>query len=285
MTLERYMANRRYWEVVLWSALLAIGALSNIGVVWLDQGRVGSGVQTWELVVWEASSHLAIGLLIPLILWFDRLFPIGVETWRRSLLAHSLFTVVFSLLHVTAMYWARVGAYVLVGNNKGYQWRGWDWWVQFGYEYLKDFRTYFMFIAMIYLYRFILRRLQGEAEFLSEGREESEPVAVVDRFLIKKLGREFLIRVEDIDWIQSSGNYVTLHVGTRPYLLRETMAGIGDRLSHQGFQRVHRSAIVNLDRVVEIVPFETGDGEARLRSDAIVPVSRRYRKELRERLA
>ena len=116
-------------------------------------------------------------------------------------------------------------------------------------------------------------------------REETEPVPVVDRFLIKKLGREFLIRVEDIDWIQSSGNYVTLHVGTRPYLLRETMAGIGDRLSQQGFQRVHRSAIVNLDRVVEIVPFETGDGEARLRSDAIVPVSRRYRKELRERLA
>lgn len=52
----------------------------------------------------------------------------------------------------------------------------------------------------------------------------------------------------------------------------------------QGFQRVHRSAVVNLDRVAEIVPFESGDGEARLGSDARVPVSRRYRKELRERL-
>ena len=285
MTLDRYMANRRYWEVGLWSAFLAIGALSNLGVIWLDQGRGGTNVQMWEPVVWETTSHLMLGLLIPLILRFDHWFPIGVETWRRSMLAHSLFTVVFSLLHVTMMYWARVGTYVLIGNNTGYQWRGWDWWVQFGYEYLKDFRAYFMFIAMIYLYRFILRRLQGEAEFLSEGREETEPVAIADRFLIKKLGREFLIRVEDIDWIQSSGNYVTLHVGTRPYLLRETMAGIGERLAQQGFQRVHRSAIVNLDRIVEIVPFETGDGEARLRSDEIVPVSRRYRKELRERLA
>ena len=279
------MARRRSWEVGLWSAFLAIGVFSNIGVVWLDLGRADIGINSWEPVVWEITSHVVIGLLIPLILWFDRQFPIGVETWRRSMLAHSFFTVVFSLAHVTMMYWARVVAYIVIGNNSGYEWRGWDWWVQFGYEYLKDFRSYFMFLAIIYLYRFILRRLQGEAEFISEGKEEAEPVAVTDRFLIKKLGREFLVRVEDIDWIQSSGNYVTLHVGKRPYPLRETMAGIGDRLAHQGFQRVHRSAIVNLDRIVEIVPFETGDGEARLMSDTIVPVSRRYRKELRERLA
>ena len=285
MTLERYLANRRYWEVALWFVFLSIGVLSNIGVVWMDHGRIESDVQAWEPVVWETTSHIAIGMLIPLILWFDRLFPIGVETWRRGLLAHSLFTVVFSLMHVTLMYWARVAAYVALGDNSGYRWRGWEWWVQFGYEYLKDFRAYFMFLAIIYLYRFVLRRLQGEAEFLSEGREEAEPVAVTDRFLIKKLGREFLVRVQDIDWIQSSGNYVNLCVGTRVYPLRETMAGISDRLAQQGFQRVHRSAIVNLDRVVEIVPFETGEGEARLASDVRVPVSRRNRTELRNKLA
>jgi len=284
MTLERYLANRRYWEVALWSVFLSIGVLSNIGVVWMDQGRIESDVQAWEPVVWEITSHIAIGMLIPLILWFDRLFPIGVETWRRSMLAHSLFTFVFSLMHVTLMYWARVAAYVALSDSSGYQWRGWEWWVQFGYEYLKDFRVYFMFLAIIYLYRFVLRRLQGEAEFLSEGREEAEPIAVTDRFLIKKLGREFLVRVQDIDWIQSSGNYVNLCVGTRVYPLRETMAGISDRLAQQGFQRVHRSAIVNLDRVVEIVPFDTGEGEARLASDVRVPVSRRYRKELRDKL-
>jgi len=48
---------------------------------------------------------------------------------------------------------------------------------------------------------------------------------------------------------------------------------------------VHRSAIVNLDRVAEIKPFDSGDGEARLNNDALVPVSRRYKKELRERLS
>jgi DNA-binding LytR/AlgR family response regulator len=102
--------------------------------------------------------------------------------------------------------------------------------------------------------------------------------------LIKKLGREFLVRVDDIDWIEASGNYVNLHVGSQVYPLRETMTGITERMQPQGFQRVHRSAVVNLDRVAEIVPFESGDGEARLASGARVPVSRRYRKELRERI-
>jgi len=63
------------------------------------------------------------------------------------------------------------------------------------------------------------------------------------------------------------------------------MTRIDERLLPLGFQRVHRSAIVNLDRVAEIVAFDTGDGEARLQTDTRVPVSRRFRQELRERLA
>ncbi len=74
------------------------------------------------------------------------------------------------------------------------------------------------------------------------------------------------------------------HVRGRVYPLRDTMASISERLNPHGFQRVHRSAIVNLDRVAEIVAFDTGDGEARLESDIKVPISRRFKKELRERL-
>ncbi|MCB1641908.1 MAG: LytTR family transcriptional regulator, partial [Xanthomonadales bacterium] len=69
------------------------------------------------------------------------------------------------------------------------------------------------------------------------------------------------------------------------YPLRETMGSIESRLEGRGFARVHRSAIVNLDRVREIVAFDSGDGEARLTTDQRIPVSRRYRKALREQLA
>ena len=63
------------------------------------------------------------------------------------------------------------------------------------------------------------------------------------------------------------------------------MTRIAERLYPEGFQRVHRSAIVNLERIAEIVPYDSGDGEARLSTDAVVPVSRRYKRELRERLS
>lgn len=283
MTIEGYMTVRRYWEVAGWALLLAVGFTANVATTAIDHARFDTGIDVWEIVVWEGTSHVVIGLLIPCLLWFDRRYPLAGDVWRGNLAAHTLFTFAWSLVHVVLMVWARIALYALFVSDRRYEFGAW--WPQFGYEYLKDFRTYFLFLAILYLYRFVLRRLQGEAGYLSEGREETAAVDVADRFLIKKLGREFLVRVEDIDWIEASGNYVNLHVGRRVYPLRETMAGIAGRLTSLGFQRVHRSAIVNLDRVTEIVPYESGDGEARLGTDATVPVSRRFRKELRERLA
>jgi len=66
---------------------------------------------------------------------------------------------------------------------------------------------------------------------LSGDAPNSQPV--IDRFLVKKLGREFLVKVSDIDWVVSAGNYITLHVGETDYLLRETMANVERRLASQ----------------------------------------------------
>ncbi|MBD8528153.1 LytR/AlgR family response regulator transcription factor [Pseudomarimonas arenosa] len=280
MSLQHYLHYRRYYEVALWVLYATVNLMANTQVAWTEVQRIGQGTEWWEVLTWEASSTATILLLLPLLLVFDARFSLERDSWRRHVVAHLVATLPFSLAHVGAMYLIRQAVYLVVGET--YQWQ--NWWQQFGYEFLKDFRTYFGLLAIIYLYRFTLRRLQGEAEFLSEGREEAEPVAVTDRFLVKKLGREFLVRVEDIDWIEASGNYVNLHVGLRAYPLRETMTAIEQRLAGRGFARVHRSAMVNLDRVREIVPFDTGDGEARLISDVRVAVSRRYRKRLREQL-
>ena len=282
MTLDRYLKTRRYWETAGIALLMLASIAANVAVEWIETTHSGADSQLWEVFVWETTSAAVLGLLVPVLLWFDHRFPIRLDTWRRNFVAHAAFTVPWSFVHVAIMYWARVAVYRLVGDNSGYHWP--DWWAQFGYEYLKDFRTYFLFLVLVYLYRFVLRRVQGEAGYLSEGKEDAGTQEITDRLLIKKLGREFLVRVDDIDWIEASGNYVNLYVGSQVYPLRETMTGITERLWPQGFQRVHRSAVVNLDRVAEIVPFESGDGEARLGSDARVPVSRRYRKELRERL-
>lgn len=282
MTLDKYLAKRRYWEVAIFATAVFAFFLTNFGVEVIDGRRLDPQFDYRGPLILEATSHIAMGVAILLLLLFEKRFPFRIATWIRSLAAHAAFSVAFSLVHVTLMYWSRVLVFELIDTQRSYRWS--NWLGEFGYEYLKDFQTYFLVLALVYLYRFVLLRLQGEAGFLSEEKDEQATNGTSDRFLVKKLGREFLVRIDEIDWIESSGNYVNLHVGSRVYPLRETMTRIDERLLPMGFQRVHRSAIVNLDRVAEIVAFDTGDGEAKLNTDATVPVSRRFRQELRERL-
>lgn len=282
MTLERYLRHKRAYEIGLFTLYFVVNFVAQTLVQWFDLEKSGIHLAVWKPVVWEASSHVTLAGLLFLLLWFDKYFPIERGNLRRGLMAHALFTLPWSLLHIAGMELLRALAYLAAGESRQLD----DLSSVFLYEYLKDFRGYAGFVATIYLYRHILLRLQGEAQFLAEGGEDApqSQQPVTDRFLVKKLGREFLVRVEDIDWVEASGNYVNLRVGPRAYPLRETMAGIETRLAGAGFARVHRSAIVNLDKIAEIVPFDTGDGEIRLKSDARVPVSRRFRKELRERI-
>ena len=79
------------------------------------------------------------------------------------------------------------------------------------------------------------------------------------RIAVKTRGRTLLFRVDQIDWIESAGNYVRLHIGPERHLLRATMAGIEGKLQPRRFVRIHRSAIVNLERVRELRPTSHGD--------------------------
>ncbi len=98
---------------------------------------------------------------------------------------------------------------------------------------------------------------------------------------MRKLGKEFLLPAAEIESVQAWGNYVNLRVRGHDYPLRSTMAAIEQRLEAKRFVRVHRSYVVNLDFVVEIEPLDSGDARAKLRDGSHVPVSRRYRDELR----
>jgi DNA-binding LytR/AlgR family response regulator len=264
----------------MWAAFFVVNWGASLWVVWMDLVNLGRDIEFWKPAVWEGSSHLVQFALIPVILAWDSQFPLERGRIKGSLAGHAAFTVPYSLAHVALMVAIRKAAYATQGAH--YEFGPLD--TELLYEYLKDFRAYAGYLTIIYLYRFGLRRLRGEAQFLSQERDQEDPEPVTDRFLVRKLGREFLVKVEDIDWAQASGNYVNLMVGSRVYPLRETMAGLEGKLVPAGFMRVHRSAIVNLDRVAEIVPFDTGDGEARLVSGVKVPVSRRFRKQLRDQL-
>ena len=111
-------------------------------------------------------------------------------------------------------------------------------------------------------------------------REQGMP----DRFIIKSGGRVVFLRVEEIDWMSTVGNYLRLHVGRDSHLMRETMSGMESQLNHERFMRIHRSTIVNLDRVKEVQPWAKGEYVVIMRDGTRLIMSRRYRERLNERL-
>jgi two-component system LytT family response regulator len=89
-----------------------------------------------------------------------------------------------------------------------------------------------------------------------------------------------LVRVEDVDWFEAEGNYVRLHVGTQNHLIRSTLRGMADQLDPGTFIRIHRSTIVNVNRIREIQPWFGGDYIALLHDGRQLRVSRSYRDQL-----
>lgn len=111
-----------------------------------------------------------------------------------------------------------------------------------------------------------------------------EPAQPSDRLVVKSGGRIFFVRTDEIDWVDAAGNYVRLHVKGESYLFRETMAAIEARLDRTRFVRIHRSHIVNSDRIKELQP-ANGDYTVVLRTGVQLPLSRGYRDKLQSRLA
>jgi two-component system LytT family response regulator len=110
-----------------------------------------------------------------------------------------------------------------------------------------------------------------------------EPAPQPDRLVVKSAGRIHFLRIDEIDWIDAAGNYVRLHVKGESHLFRETMNAIEGRLDSSRFVRVHRSHIVNIDRIKELLP---GNGEhiVVLRNGVRLTLSRGYRDKLQQRL-
>jgi two-component system LytT family response regulator len=107
---------------------------------------------------------------------------------------------------------------------------------------------------------------------------------MLDRVAIKAQGRVLLVRTTEIDWIEAAGNYVTLHVGRASHMIRHTMAEMETRLDPALFIRIHRSRIVNVDRIRELQPLDGGESLVILHDGARLPLSRGYRTRLHTRL-
>jgi two-component system LytT family response regulator len=107
--------------------------------------------------------------------------------------------------------------------------------------------------------------------------------AYVRRFLVRTRDRITFVKSEDIDWIEAADYYISLHAGGKSHLVRQTMAEVEKQLDPARFVRVHRSAIVNLERVLDMRPLFRGDRLLVLQDGTQVRLSRARRQEFERR--
>ena len=101
-----------------------------------------------------------------------------------------------------------------------------------------------------------------------------------ERFLVRAARHLYFVRTADIDWVDGASNYVRLHIGGRAHLVRDTLKAIAAKLPPERFVRVHRSLIVNVDRIERLEPAGHGEYRITLRDGATVTSSRGHSREL-----
>ncbi len=131
--------------------------------------------------------------------------------------------------------------------------------------------------------RLELRAAAAVHQVLRNLAERREAGATLDRIAVKLRGRIVIVQVNDIDWLEARDNYVRLHVGRVQYLVRGTISALEARLDPRRFVRVHRGALVNVDRIVEVRSGLRGDTVV-LAGGVQVPVGATRRAELLQRL-
>lgn len=260
---------KRHWKMLL----VVFGYMSFEAVVRstsliMEYENRGNPVEAWKPFVWEFTSTYMIVLLVPLIIMFDERYPIARKDWFKRLLIHIPLSILFSLVHVLGMVAIRKLIFTSMGDV--YSMDELDYMIL--YEYRKDLTAYISILIVIYAYREILRLRHGEAQI-----EKSEE----ERIMVSKAGQFKFIDPLSVNWVESAGNYVELHVDQDTYMLRTTMKDIETRLGNTDFARVHRSAIVRKDFIESIKPASSGDKILILKDDTNIRASRRYSENLK----
>jgi hypothetical protein len=270
------------WRLpVIWAAALAVSVVVRAYVEVADGARMGKPVGFGDALVIETSSHLVVAALLPVLYWMHRRWPLAGPV--RNLAIHAVAVVPFSIVHTLGMAALRLLWFAgIMGRPYAFPLTA----DRLGYEFAKDIVSYAMLSTGIVALRHILRRFPAQPAAapvqvpLTVPDESPAPAPLPplpERFAVRKRGREILVEVADIDWIEAAGNYAVLHVGGDTLEIRSTLTRLEGELDPRRFVRVHKSYVVNVARIAEVTPWISGDWRIRLQDGAEVNLSRRYR--------
>jgi hypothetical protein len=248
-----------------------IESVSTIG----DFQRVSIIISDWEPYTWAYSSFIVTFILILYIVKTQVIHPLTYGCFKKHFLFHLGHSLVFSIAHIIGMVLIRKVVYFI--NNKTYEFGHWP--TEMLYEYRKDILSYFFILSGIYVYQMIIKQLQGDASIVTEHKNASTQT---NKLLIKKKGKEFIINLKNVSSIESGGNYIYIHSNNQVYPMRSTMNKMIEKLDHNLFIRVHRSYIVNVDHIKEIVSPENQVYKIIMKNKSTIPLSRKYRVNLIE---
>jgi len=263
------------WRVpAIWAVLLTVSVFAHAHVEMVNETARGVQMSYATALAIQISSHMVVAALLPAIYWLHRRWPIGESP--RNLAIHVAAVVPFSIFHTVGMAALRfVWFGGILGETHSFPLTG----ERMLYEFAKDIIAYALLSAGAVALRHYLSRPPPPIVVAPAAASVTEPATdpLPERFAVRRKGREIMVEVADIDWIEASGNYAVLHVGDETFEIRSSLTKLEGELDPRRFVRVHKSHLVNIARVVEVTPWVSGDWRIRLQGGAEVNLSRRYR--------
>ena len=260
------------WKhVAVWAVLLTVSVFAHAHVELANEARRGEPASFGRAFAVEVCSHLVVAALLPVLYWMHRRWP--VRDGARNLAIHVAGLVPFSIVHTLGMAALRLLWFSgILGEDYTFPLTI----DRLTFEFAKDIVNYGMLSAATELLRHLIGRPQP-SEVAAPAAAATPSNALPERFAVRKRGKEIMVEVADIDWIEAAGNYAVLHVGGETLEIRSSLTRLEGELDPKRFVRVHKSYVVNVARIAEVTPWISGDWRIRLQDGAEVNLSRRYR--------
>jgi hypothetical protein len=261
-------------QIAVWAVLLTVSVFAHAYVEAAGEARRGVELPFGRAVAIEVASHLVVAALLPAIYWMHHRWPIVGAP--RNLIIHVLAVVPFSIVHTAGIAALRLLWFAaILGEDYSFPLTV----DRLTFEFAKDIVNYGLLSAGVMALRHIFSGAPASAAGASPAAAAAvAPSAVLpERFAVRKRGKEIMVEVADIDWIEAAGNYAVLHVGGETLEIRSSLTKLEAELDPRRFVRVHKSYVVNVARIAEVTPWISGDWRIRLQDGAEVNLSRRYR--------
>jgi len=261
---------RKWAEAAGWVVIVTVLWGTDLLAKLSEREQTGIGKDNFRLISEQATSAIAVLIMIGFVIRWLQLFPLKREAWVPAIIGHTAGSILFAFGHHFLMVAMRVPWYAL--NGETYVWRE-PFVANLITEYQKDIKIYFGIVLVATAWQFYQR---SREPFDAPDPDRPTARGPNDRLVVQTGQGTNVLRLEQIDYLEAARNYVAVHAEGREYVVRETMGRLSAQLSGGRFARTHRSFIVNMDRIREV---RTVDTKPRvfLSCGADVPLSRSYR--------